>query len=68
MVLFLVLTRTCEVTHYNVHGKLLEKDKIAIVSKLSRVMEHSAMLDRYADELITKNELEQLYRLAYLLY
>lgn len=68
MVLFLVLARACEVTHYNVYEQLSEKDKIAIVSKLSRVMEHSAMLDLYADELIAKNELEQLYRLAYLLY
>lgn len=67
MALFLVLTRVFEVTHYNIQKEITEKDKIQIVSKLSRVMEHSEMLELYADELITKNELEQLYRLAYLL-
>lgn len=68
MVLLLVAIRTFEVIHYNLESEFTIEKKIEIVSKLSRIMEHTQLLDEMVKELMTNNKLEELYKMAYLLY
>ena len=68
MVLLLVLIRAYEVLHYNAHGELTEDNKIELVSKISRVMEHTHLLKEMAEGLLESNKAEELYKMAYLLY
>ena len=68
MVLLLVMIRSYEVLHYNVTGELAEEVKIEIISKLSRIMEHTQVLNKIVEELLKNNREEELYKLAYLLF
>ena len=68
MALLLVLIMTYELIDYNTQGKLTKEQKILTISKISRAMEHSTLLDIVAENLIKSNEQIQFYVLAYLLY
>lgn len=67
MVLLLILIRTHELIDYNTQGKLTKEEKILTISKISRAMEHSTLLDTIAENLMKSNEQIKFYVLAYLL-
>lgn len=68
MCLLLIMIRTCEILTYHKKGELLENDKVTIISKISRTMEHTPILDIIAREMLEKNTKEVFYQLALLLY
>lgn len=68
MCLLLLAIRTCEIIIYHKKGELTENDKVLIVSKVSRAMEHTPMLDIIAKEMLKNNASDIYYQLAILLY
>lgn len=62
ILVYLILLQTQEM--YIAHqGSLLKEDRILLISKLSRVLEHSSMFDVIANSLLKANSRESLYGL-----
>lgn len=68
MCLLLLMIRTCEIVMYHKNGELLEEDKVRIVSKISKTMEHTPILEMVAKDMLSNNPKEVFYQLALLLY
>lgn len=64
MVLLLITIKTYAMLEYNRQGDLKECEKIMLISGISRLMEHTHLLDIIAERLIKNNEAETLYKMA----
>ena len=67
MALRLLIIKSSEILEYNSRGELPEEQKILLISNISRIMEHSAMLDVIIAGMMKNNEREALFQLAYFL-
>ena len=64
--LLLTMIRSSEIVEYNQRGSLEEEDKVLLISSVSRLIEHTSILDMIVDQMIQHNEMESLFQWAYL--
>ena len=63
MYVMMVYIEIFETYVFNKEGKLVQGDKVKIISDLSKIMEHTMLLDCICDEFMEENRTMNLIRL-----